>query len=234
MTKIGNKDVSLLVSSISNWFESVIIIEFEDKKLLDITYEKQSNIITLLQEFDLLLIPFIYKNISNERIKILDLFFKNSEVKLNIFLEILGTHINKVTGWDYEDYRLVLLDDETINDILDDETSSFFKILITVSLMFNSLRLKYNDNTEPKINTKNTSLKWHGTQTEFMELSKALIESNVLRGKQKDIINNLSIMFDFKVNAPDKVIQDIKNRNIGSETLFLDKLKTSLLDYIKK
>ena len=232
--KTENKNVSLLVSSITKWFQSVVIIELgNEKQLADIYYEKDSNIVTLFEELDLLLIPFLYKNASNERIKLLDLFFENSEVKLNFCFEKLGNHINKVTGRDHEDYRRVtLLDDKY--DKLDGEILSFFKILSDVSSIFYSLRLKYKENTELKINTKNISLKWHGTTTEFMELTKALIESNTLRGKQKEIINNLSNMFNFEVKTPDQVIQDIKNRNIGSETLFLDKLKTSLFDYIKK
>lgn len=75
---------------------------------------------------------------------------------------------------------------------------------------------------------------WHGTPTEFIELVKALIESNILKGKQKDIITNLSSVFGLKINNPDKLIQDIKNRNTGSETLFLDTLKTTLYDYFTK
>ena len=81
---------------------------------------------------------------------------------------------------------------------------------------------------------KHNPLEWSGTPTEFIELVKALIVSKVLKGTQKDIINNLSGVFGLKINHPDKLIQDIINRNTGSETLFLDKLKENLYEYTQK
>lgn len=76
--------------------------------------------------------------------------------------------------------------------------------------------------------------KFHGTQTEFIELIKALVENGNLKGVQKDIINDLSAFFDIEIKHPNKLIQDIRKRNIGSETLFLDKLNSSLSDFITR
>lgn len=88
---------------------------------------------------------------------------------------------------------------------------------------------------EKQKNTLNKSIiDWKGTQTEFIELVKALIESNTLAGKQKNIIEDLSIIFNIQIKNPDKLIQDIKNRNNGSETLFIDKLKSNLYNFITK
>mgnify|MGYP003654561161 CR=1 FL=1 len=89
--------------------------------------------------------------------------------------------------------------------------------------------IKSNEIKEP---TKN--IKFNITQTELLELTKALIENGNLKGKQKDIINSFKQFFDIEINNPDKIIHDIKKRNIGSETLFIDKLKSSLYDYVTK
>ncbi len=70
--------------------------------------------------------------------------------------------------------------------------------------------------------------------TELVELVKALYESGTIRGKQKDLYAYFAKCFNVEVNNPSKLLQDIKNRNNGSETLFLDELKTSLFNYITK
>lgn len=77
-----------------------------------------------------------------------------------------------------------------------------------------------------------SKLKWQGTQTQFIELTKALIENGSVKGLQKDVIASLSQFLNIKIKNPDKTIQDIKNRNVGSETLFLNDLKTSLYNFI--
>ena len=92
---------------------------------------------------------------------------------------------------------------------------------------------------EFKENNKNSidnisTVKFNGTKIELMELVKALIENGSLRGKQKDIINSFEVFFNTPLNNPDKTIQDIKKRNLGSETLFLDRLKSSLYNFITK
>lgn len=75
-------------------------------------------------------------------------------------------------------------------------------------------------------------LKWNGTQTEFIELVKSLIENGNIKGTQTEIITKLSNVFNIEIKHPSKLITDIKTRNNGSETLFLDKLQKSLFDYI--
>jgi hypothetical protein len=77
-----------------------------------------------------------------------------------------------------------------------------------------------------KQNPKNESnLNWNGTQTEFIELAKALIENCNIKGTQTEIIKSLSNIFNIKIKNKNKIINDIKTRNNGSETLFLNKLK---------
>lgn len=84
-----------------------------------------------------------------------------------------------------------------------------------------------------KQNPKNeNNLNWNGTQTEFIELAKALIENGNIKGTQTEIIKSLSNIFNIKIKNENKIINDIKTRNNGSETLFLNKLKKTLFDYI--
>jgi len=72
------------------------------------------------------------------------------------------------------------------------------------------------------------------TQTELLELVKALIQAGKVKGKQKEIITAFSKFFSVKVKNPDQTIHGFKTRNNDRETLFLDNLKTALLDYIKR
>lgn len=93
--------------------------------------------------------------------------------------------------------------------------------------------IERNLNTIPSTDPdpKNT-LNWNGTQTEFIELIKALIENGNIKGTQTEIISNLSNVFNIEIKHPNKLITDIKKRNNGSETLFLDRLQKTLFDYI--
>ena len=87
--------------------------------------------------------------------------------------------------------------------------------------------------TQQNEKTTNTNtLKWHGKQTEFIELVKALIINENIKGTQVELIETLSNVFGITIKNPSKLINDIKTRNNGSETLFLDKLKKSLFNYI--
>lgn len=86
--------------------------------------------------------------------------------------------------------------------------------------------------TRPRVLATENLLNWNGTQTEFIELIKALVENGNIKGTQTEIISKLSNVFNIDIKHPNKLITDIKKRNNGSETLFLDKLQKSLLDYI--
>ncbi len=88
--------------------------------------------------------------------------------------------------------------------------------------------------TIPTEQIQKPKFKTNITQTELIELVKALIENGTISGTQKDIIKDFADFFGIKVNNPNKLITDIKGRNSESETLFLDKLRNSLMDYIIK
>ena len=74
-------------------------------------------------------------------------------------------------------------------------------------------------NSQMVMTTENI-LKWHGDKTHFIELIKALIENENIKGNQKEIINKLSNVFNIEIKHQDKLINDLKLRNNGSETLF--------------
>jgi len=107
-------------------------------------------------------------------------------------------------------------------EICDQLTTSFKKIKEFLNVKKNKLT---NDNEFTKV-------KFHGNQTEFIELIKALTENGNIKGIQKDNIEICSKFFDIEIKYPAKLISDFKIRNNGSETLFLDRLKQSLFDYI--
>ena len=103
-------------------------------------------------------------------------------------------------------------------EICDQLTTSFAKIIEYLNIKINTLT---NSSGFPKV-------KFHGSQTEFIELIKALTENGNLKGIQKDNIELCSKFFDIEIKNPDQTLTKLKSRNNGSETLFLDRLKISL------
>jgi hypothetical protein len=78
-------------------------------------------------------------------------------------------------------------------------------------------------------------LKWQGTSTELIELTKALIENETFKGQgtQKEIFSKIQNLFDIELKNPSKTINSFDIvRNGGNETKFLDALKVSLLSNI--
>ena len=106
-------------------------------------------------------------------------------------------------------------------EICDQLTTSFSKIIEYLKIKINT---GANSSGFPKV-------RFHGSQTEFIELIKALTENGNLKGIQKDNIELCSKFFDIEIKNPDQTLTKLKSRNNGSETLFLDKLKTSLRNH---
>ena len=93
---------------------------------------------------------------------------------------------------------------------------------------------KEEENVLQQHQIKKENITFNFTQTEIVELIKALIQNGNIKGLQKDIIPIVSSFFETEVNNQDKIITDLSKRNNGSETLFLDKLKTSLNEFFSK
>ena len=93
----------------------------------------------------------------------------------------------------------------------------------------------YTKPQQPKqIESKNRTkqLKWYGSQSELIELTKALIENGNLKGKQEDIFKEIQENFNFKLNNIDQAITKFNTRTEETETKFLNSLKKSLSEYI--
>ena len=80
------------------------------------------------------------------------------------------------------------------------------------------------------------TIKFEGSPTEYVELVKALSVSGMIKGTLVDNLKKLNLFFEMDVssNKYHKTFEDICGRNHGSETLFLDDLKSQLFTLIKQ
>lgn len=83
------------------------------------------------------------------------------------------------------------------------------------------------------LNKNDYRLEWKGTKSEFIELAKALIETNSIKGPQHKAIEALSGVFQLEVPNSKRLLQAVISRNPGGETLFIDKLKKAILNHRK-
>ena len=77
-----------------------------------------------------------------------------------------------------------------------------------------------------------TKLKWTGTEVELVELLYALhTDGNFNNGNisLKDLFDVFGELFDFEVKNFSRTFTDIKNRTKGDRTVYIDKLKSGLL-----
>jgi hypothetical protein len=110
------------------------------------------------------------------------------------------------------------------------------EIVLKNPLKYEKIFDEVSENLTPKEKEKNISpIQWNGTETQLVELIKALIQNrSITGGTQKEIFERLSKFLNIEIQEPSKTINKIMNRNNGSETIFLDKLKTTLIEYFKK
>jgi hypothetical protein len=167
------------------------------------------------------------------------------------FCRLLSPNRNEIRKGDY--YYISQLNDENYKlfcSILKKRIEYLEKLLFTKGIEVithrpypNDYRINYefkkhinimveNDNLQPLKPALENTLKWNGTQTEFIELVKALIENGNIKGTQTEIISKLSNVFNLEIKNPNKLINDLKLRNNNSETLFLGRLQKTLFDYI--
>ncbi|TLP80930.1 RteC domain-containing protein [Maribacter sp. ACAM166] len=129
-------------------------------------------------------------------------------------------------------------------DLLQDETSELYRlihndILIVYSRcnILSSLVKKRKELQNPslrdnsqQIKTTNYDLQWYGSQTDLIELTKALIVNGNLKGNQEVIFNTVQKTFNKQLNNIDQAITKF-NSNSG-ESKFLKELANSLSEYI--
>jgi hypothetical protein len=106
------------------------------------------------------------------------------------------------------------------------------RLTLSFSKIIDFLNHKENEIKNPIAQPIQNKVKFHGNQTQFLELIKSLIENGNLKGSQNEIITNCSKFFNIEINNPDQTLSKIKGRNNNSETLFLDQLKKTLFDHI--
>lgn len=154
----------------------------------------------------------ITNNFEPEQIKLLkgDVFNKIDE--LNDFIEIYSI------GIEYPDK-----DEQIVSSNL---SIHFLKTTIFYLDVLLESPNKPNE-AVPKLN-------WNGTQTELIELLKAIVESKKIDGTQTEIIKAFSLFLGVEIKNPSKLINDIKLRNWESRTLFLDNLKSNLTQFLDK
>ena len=91
--------------------------------------------------------------------------------------------------------------------------------------------------TEKEV-SKYSIIQFKGIKTEFIELINALIANgNLLEGGEREKDNAfklLSEIFGVDTENHNQILEGFKKRNNGKETMFLDKLKKSLLEKIIK
>ena len=154
------------------------------------------------------------------------------EFSLNYEME----YLEFLNVYEEDGKKRVIIDDNAykILDLLIARTEELKTLKLNTFLGINNNIEKTNDITQqqPTETDPEKSLNWQGTQTEFIEMVKALIENGNIKGTQTEIIKSLSNVFNIKIKNENKLINDIKTRNNGSETLFIDKLKKTLFNYI--
>lgn len=103
------------------------------------------------------------------------------------------------------------------------------------TLSFNKIIDYLTDKIE-KENIAPGKLSFIGKKTEFVELIKALHENGNFGNRPiTEVYNVMSNFFNIELgDNPSKFLTDIKKRDNGSETLFIDKLKFSLYNHITK
>jgi len=161
-------------------------------------------------------------------------FINEYEIYLNIY-DLL--YLQEIEDYDLKEVHFL----NEINSLLGCETDVKNKVKVNFILKkLIELKGKINKNEKESsnsnfFNSKNLKeIKFNLTQIELTELVKALIENGNVKGKQKEIINAFSSFFEIEIRNQGKTINDLKKRNNGSETLFLDKLKATLNDYINE
>jgi hypothetical protein len=123
------------------------------------------------------------------------------------------------------------------------ESTSIYKLYQEIRNEFHDLKklefliLKRSELTGGFIKKDNlpevdNNLQWYGSQSELIELAKALIINGNLKGNQEKIFESIQKAFNFELNNIDQAITKFNARSVETETKFLSKLKKSLSNYI--
>lgn len=161
-------------------------------------------------------------------------YLRRDAVKSFIIISILGSwKHNSVTNF---------FDSKMYTKIRDlDPIKSYIQRAILLEYSF-FLTDEYNKTTQEnfkqeeskQLESDNIRITWQGNPTELVELIRALFLNKSIIGKIGETTNKITSFFDIEIEKPYKLYENIKDRNIGSETLFLNQLKLNLFDEIDK
>jgi len=206
-------------------------------KINDYTKEElKTQLSKLKQEFINTNGVFDYDIFENKKINFMK--FRFSE-----YYRLFKNHRFKGTINNYNSYRIQSEAERKTNyDTLllsqknDIQLELHFKMTLQAFTEFESEhKTQKTEQTEnKKTNNIKSDLKFKFTQTELVELTKALIDNKNIQGTQVKIFEYISEVFNTEINNEDQKIQNIKGRNNGSETIFLDKLKNKIKDLTDK
>lgn len=159
-------------------------------------------------------------------------FYKGNEITV-VQLDVIGV------CYALDDYNQIVIEDyqNYINKFYELKVTRQKNIIndIVLYILFISL-IDYCENliVEEKktIPINSNILQWYGTQSELIELTKALIVNGTLKGGQEDIFKSMEKTFNIELKNVGQAITKFNIRNVGNETKFLDKLKSALYNFI--
>ena len=161
--------------------------------------------------------------------------FLNEELlNLSVFPNDYLSYLNE-SGYPTETDTLFI--DETLNIVtVKNIRFSEHKKHIFINSKIKSIINKENQPIEVNSNdiSQKATFKTNFKQIELVELIKALIENGNIDGNKMDIFEQFGKFFNTEINRPFNKMEDLKDRNNDSETIFLDKLKVSLYEFIRK
>jgi hypothetical protein len=207
-----------------------------------------NNLSMLIEDANVIIIEMQYgKYNCNSFIDAINVFFEKYEYKPNIIKGLTSTiEFGNLLESKRHQLSMILhklnslIEKTNINGVIDDDEkyldfsmNSVIRnrliplIQFVISEVNLCLGVKSND-----LETKSTELQWYGQDTELIELTKALIENGNLKGTQKDIFIGIQKAFNIELKNIDQAITKYNFRHKKNETIFLDKLRSMLLNYI--
>jgi hypothetical protein len=117
---------------------------------------------------------------------------------------------------------------EIVKSIVDRAT------LLEYNAFLNNERNKINEDNFEGLISHNNQLEWLGSKTELVELIKALVETESIKGSQKDIANIIGNLFGINFKNFSQNVQKITGKIAGNETTFIDKLNKNFTTFINK
>lgn len=195
---------------------------------------------TRLEIYLIQYVDYSEKDFIDKEIIYFDNCLQTSKIEIREKTRYIGPDMELENYFEYDTDGTFSVNTEVLSYIKQEGNSEIFdyfdlNLCEKFQLSFKKI-IEFLQDKKKELTTQTTqkTQKFYGSQIEFIELIKSLIENGNLKGTQKDIIENCKNFFDIEINNPEKTISDINKRNNGSETLFIDKLKNSLFNYIQQ